>query len=85
LSPVRFLILPVLPRVHACEPCFSEEERDRKVMAKKMRAVQVPKPKGPFEIVEREFWIEANALRYCRAQNDREAVLESSIKTRPQT
>jgi D-arabinose 1-dehydrogenase-like Zn-dependent alcohol dehydrogenase len=36
------------------EPCFSKEERDRKVMAKKMRAVQIPHPKGPFEIVERE-------------------------------
>src|SRR5438309_10295563 len=33
---------------------FSKEENDRKIMAKKMRAVQVTKPKGPFEIVERE-------------------------------
>src|SRR3984893_10294618 len=33
---------------------FPKEEHDRKVMAKKMRAVQVPHPKGLFEIVERE-------------------------------
>src|SRR6266436_3064045 len=39
---------------HSLEPCFSEEEDDKKIMAKKMRAVQVPKPKGPFEIVERD-------------------------------
>src|SRR5437879_5941107 len=40
------------PNKHSC--CFSKEENDRKIMAKKMRAVQVTKPKGPFEIVERE-------------------------------
>ena len=33
---------------------FLEEENDRKNMVKKMRAVQVTEPKGPFEIVERE-------------------------------
>jgi D-arabinose 1-dehydrogenase-like Zn-dependent alcohol dehydrogenase len=36
------------------ESCFQEEENDKKFMAKKMRAVQVPQAKGPFEIVERE-------------------------------
>jgi D-arabinose 1-dehydrogenase-like Zn-dependent alcohol dehydrogenase len=33
---------------------FLKEENDRKIMAKKMRAVQVPQPKEAFEIVERE-------------------------------
>jgi len=33
---------------------FRKERDDKKNMAKKMRAVQVPHAKGPFEIVERE-------------------------------
>src|SRR3984893_3131342 len=33
---------------------FSKDEHDREIMPKKMRAVQVPKAKGPFEIVERD-------------------------------
>jgi hypothetical protein len=33
---------------------FFEEEDDGKAMAKKMRAVQVLHPNGPFELVQRE-------------------------------
>jgi D-arabinose 1-dehydrogenase-like Zn-dependent alcohol dehydrogenase len=34
--------------------CFFEEQNDRKIMTKKMRAVQVPKAKGPLELIERD-------------------------------
>ena len=33
---------------------FRKERNDRNLMAKKMRAVQVPQAKGPLELVERE-------------------------------
>src|SRR6266478_3496130 len=38
----------------ATDLAFSREENDWKLMAKKMRAVQIPKAKGPLEVVERE-------------------------------
>jgi len=38
----------------ATDLAFSREENDWRLMAKKMRAVQIPKAKGPFEVVERE-------------------------------
>src|SRR5256886_3849139 len=38
----------------ATDLAFSREENDWRLMAKKMRAVQIPKAKGPLEVVERE-------------------------------
>src|SRR5438552_13608340 len=38
----------------ATDLAFSREENDWRLMAKKMRAVQIPKAKGPLKVVERE-------------------------------
>src|SRR5436190_1703081 len=38
----------------ATDLAFSREENDWRLMAKKMRAVQIPKAKGPLEGVERD-------------------------------
>src|SRR5205807_2415234 len=38
----------------ATDLAFSREENDWRLMAKKMRAVQIPKARGPLEVVERE-------------------------------
>src|SRR5215471_5213546 len=45
---------PVLPRIVQRSSCFSYGTGRLKIMSKKMRAVQVPRANGPFELLERD-------------------------------